>query len=112
MAVIIASDSVVFLVSFVLESDCQPNKHQRPFSPCLVQFLPLYQDHSSLIKKIYWSIVDLQCFVSFRCMQNESVKIYIYPFFLRLFSHIGFYRILNRFPCAIQWVLAGYLFNI
>ena len=27
--------------------------------------------------------------------------IYIYPFFFRFFSHIGYYRILSRVPCAI-----------
>ena len=35
--------------------------------------------------------------------QNDSDKyIYIYVFVYRLFSHIGYYRILSRVPCAIQ----------
>ena len=35
--------------------------------------------------------------------QNDSViHIHIYPFFFRFFSHIGYYRILSRVPCAIQ----------
>ena len=33
-------------------------------------------------------------------------------FFLRFFSHIGYYRILTRVPCAIQLVLVDYLFCI
>ena len=28
--------------------------------------------------------------------------IYIYMFFFRFFSRIGYYKILNRVPCAIQ----------
>ena len=28
--------------------------------------------------------------------------IYIYPFSFRFFSHIGYYRIWSRVPCAIQ----------
>ena len=38
--------------------------------------------------------------------------IYIYPFFFRFFSHISYYRILNRVPCAVQEVLVYYLFYI
>ena len=54
-------------------------------------------------KKIYWSIVDLQCFVNFRCMAKWVIFTYIFrdPFF----SHISYYRILNRFPYVIQQVL-------
>ena len=36
--------------------------------------------------------------------------IHIYPFFFRFFSHIGYYRILSRVPCALQQVLVDYLF--
>ena len=41
-----------------------------------------------------------------------QLYIYIYPFFFRYFSHIGYYRILSRVPCAIQQVLVDYLFYI
>ena len=35
--------------------------------------------------------------------QSDSViHIFIYPFFFIFFSHIGYYRILSRAPCAIQ----------
>ena len=34
--------------------------------------------------------------------------LYIYSFFFRFSSHIGYYRILNRVPCAIQLTLVGY----
>ena len=43
--------------------------------------------------------------------QSDSV-IFIYIFFFRFFSIIGYYKILNIVPCAIQyrWVLVVYLF--
>ena len=33
---------------------------------------------------------------------SKVTYIYIYPLFFRFFPHIGYYRILNRVPCAIQ----------
>ena len=41
-----------------------------------------------------------------------QLYIYIYSFFFRFFSHIGYYRILSRVPCAVQQALVGYLFYI
>ena len=38
-----------------------------------------------------------------------QLYIYIYSFFFRFFSHIGYHRILSRVPCVIQQVLIGYL---
>ena len=35
-----------------------------------------------------------------------------YLFFFRFFSHLGYYRILSRVPCAIQEVLVGSLFYV
>ena len=31
-----------------------------------------------------------------------QLYIHIYPLFFRFFSHIGYYRMLSRVPCAIQ----------
>ena len=31
-----------------------------------------------------------------------QLYIYMYLFFLKFFSHLGYYRILSTFPCAIQ----------
>ena len=42
----------------------------------------------------------------------NQLYIYIFPFFSRFFSHLGYYRILSIFPCAIQQVLISYLFHI
>ena len=41
-----------------------------------------------------------------------QINTYVYIFFLRFFSIIGYYKILIIVPCAIQQVLAGYLFYI
>ena len=44
-------------------------------------------------------------------VQQEKSAVYVYPFLFRLFSHIGYYTILSRFPCAMQ-VLVTCLFYI
>ena len=49
----------------------------------------------------YWSIVDLQCCVSFRCTAKWFSFIYIYILFSRFFSIIGYNKILNIVPCAM-----------
>ena len=40
------------------------------------------------------------------------VQLYIYThlFFFKFFSHLGYYRIASRVPCAIQQVLVYYYF--
>ena len=45
-------------------------------------------------------------------MYSKGIELYIsmYLFFFKFFFHLGYYRILHRVPCAIQWVLVGYLF--
>ena len=47
------------------------------------------------------SIVDLQCYINFRLQKNVSI-IYIYMFFFRLFSFIGYYKISSIVVGAIQ----------
>ena len=48
-------------------------------------FFPVFKN---LLKKFYWSIVDLQCYVSFRYTAKWISCTYIHSF-LRFFSHIG-----------------------
>ena len=48
-----------------------------------------------LFEIFYWHRVDLQHCASFRC----TAKWIIYPFFFRFFSHIDYYRVLNRVLC-------------
>ena len=45
---------------------------------------------------------------------SKVIQLYIYIFilFFRLFSIIGYYKILSIVPCAIQKVLVVYLFYI
>ena len=40
-----------------------------------------------------------------------QLYIYVYLFWFNFFSHLGYYRISSRVPCAIQQVLVGYLFQ-
>ena len=47
--------------------------------------------------------------VSFIQPSNSVMHTYMYLFFISVFSHIGYYRILSRVPSAVQWVLVGYL---
>ena len=59
------------------------------------------------ILKNYWSIVDLQHHISFRCTAKSVSHMYAY---IHFFSHIGYYKILSKFSCAIQYVLINHLF--
>ena len=52
-------------------------------------------------KVFYWSVVDLQCCVNFR--DTAKNLLYVYPFLVfRFFSHIDYYKIFSRVPCAIE----------
>ena len=62
-------------------------------------------------KKMYWRIVDLQCFIS-RCTASESV-VHIHGstlLFFKFFSHRGHYRVWSSVPWATQHVLISYPF--
>ena len=70
--------------------------------------LNLFWFFKVLIFTVYWSIVDLQCCVSFSIQQSDSV-IHIFILFQILFP----YRLLQNIEwsfCALQQVLVGYLF--
>ena len=48
---------------------------------------------------LYWRIVDEQCVQVY----SKWIHLYIcmYLFFFKIFSHLGYYRILSRVPCAV-----------
>ena len=51
----------------------------------------------------YWSIVDLQCCISFRSAKwFRYIYMHIYVFFFRFFSHTCYYKILSIAPCTAQ----------
>ena len=54
---------------------------------------------------IYWKLVGLQCCVNFSCI----AKWFRYTHTFSFFFLIGYYKILSIVPCAIQYVLVGYL---
>ena len=35
-------------------------------------------------------------------MYSKVIQLYMYLFFFKFFSHLSYYRILSRVPCAIQ----------
>ena len=53
--------------------------------------------HNYLLKKIYWSIVDWQCWLSFRC----ATQWFSFTDIHSLFSHADYHRMLSRVPCAV-----------
>ena len=60
---------------------------------------------SSFFFKFFWCIVDSQCCMSQGTQQSESV---ICINISILFSHIGYYKPLSRFSCAMQLVLVNH----
>ena len=75
------------------------------FPPSFALFLVPSLLFLMFFKKIfYWSIVDLQYCVSFRCTAQRFSYIYkyIYIFFFRIFSIIRYYIISSLVPCGIQ----------
>ena len=59
-----------------------------------------------------WSTVDLHTVLCQFQVYSKMIQLYIYIFFFRSFSIIGYYKILNIVPCAIQQVLVVYLFYV
>ena len=49
---------------------------------------------------LYWTLLYLQCCVSFRCTAKWFSYTYIYSFF-KFFSYLGYCRIVSKVPCAI-----------
>lgn len=64
-----------------------------------------YPLSNAFLKKLKYS-----CFTRLCQFQVYSTVILLYIFFFRFFSFIGYYKILNIVPCAVEKVLVGYLF--
>ena len=67
-------------------------EHGEMTDPCTNTVMPFQTDDIYFFSNLYWGIIDLQCWVSFRC----TVK-----WFFQFFSIIGYYKILSIVPCAI-----------
>ena len=72
-----------------------------------------YRNHSGTLWKlgIFFLIIEVQLIdnvVLVWAIQQSDC--YTYSSFLGFFSHVDYYRILSRVPCAIRQVLVGYLF--
>ena len=92
-------------VGWVLNQSISNNSTMHMFGPKSSHKGGLYFSFS-FINFFYWSIVDLQCCVSFRYTAKWFIFLYIcvcicmyvYIFFFRLLSLIGYYKILSMFP--------------
>lgn len=70
--------------------------------PLVASFFSYSLKILNLIFILYCNTVDLQC-VSFRSTAEWFSYVYtVYLFLSRLFSHIGYNRILSRVPSAVQ----------
>ena len=63
---------------------------------------------------IFFLLLKYSCFTTifFKCTSQLFRYIYIKYIqidIFRSFSLIGYYKILNKFPCAVQGVFVGYL---
>ena len=52
-----------------------------------------YMLNTYLLNEFYWSIVDLQCCISFKCIAKWFS--YTYTYIHSFFPHIGYYRLLS-----------------
>ena len=74
-------------------------------SHCVVflYFFALIAEEGFLISYCYSLELCIQMFLSFLfSFAFRFSSLYIYLFFSKLFLHLGYYRILNRVPCAMQ----------
>ena len=71
----------------------------------------VFGSHLFLLSYFYWSIVALQCCVSFYCIAKWISHTYTYfPPFFGCPSHLGHCSALSRIPCVLQCVPMSCLF--
>ena len=67
------------------------------------EWFPLSSPEKTMLFKIlfYWNTFDLECCISFCCIANWFIYMYIYVIFI-FFSIMAYYKILNIVTCAIE----------
>ena len=62
------------------------------------------------LKILLQNIVDLQCWVNFRCAAKRCSYKYTHIYSFRFFSHTGYYRVLSRVPRATKQILIDHIY--
>jgi len=69
-------------------------------------------NYTQLIYNIVYNVLLFSSVKQNDSVVNVYIDMYIYTHFFILFFIMAIYRMLNIFPCAIQWDLDVYLFYI
>ena len=80
-------------------------------------YFPLFFQHVYMVrffslKKFYWSTLDVQWCVCFKCPAKPISYTYTYVYSFLDFSHVGRYRVSSRVPYAVQQVVISYPFYL
>ena len=113
VCLLLSSPHQCLLVPSAWSQDCQRKWDlffPRPVSYLLYQFLPQRSEAGRkicflfflppVLPFFYWSLVDLQCYVSFR--STTQWFIYTCIFFFGFFFFIDYCKMLSMAPCAVQ----------
>ena len=92
---------------------CNVFSYLIPLTDSLISpfIIPGHSPHTFFLINFCWSIVTLQCCVSFYCTKKNESAIHIHislPF--GPLSHSGQHSALSRVLCATKYVLISYLF--
>ena len=63
----------------------------------------LFHIHGMLLLNKF--LLECSWFTVLFLLYSKVNQLYIHPFFFRFSSHVGYYRVWSRVPCAVQWVL-------
>ena len=67
-----------------------------------LSWAPPFLKKKLLKYSLFTMFVNFCCIAKWIIYIHTYIYIYIYPFFFRLFSYIGHYRVLRRVPCAVR----------
>ena len=87
-----------------------PRPGLKPVSPALAGRFSSTAPPGKPLKNFLMELIYSIVLVSGVKHSDSVIYIYIYIFLFRFFSLIGYYKILSIVPCAIQYILVGYLF--